>query len=389
MKILLITDFFNENLQYQENILAKYYIKHGHEVVVLTGTNDNVFEFVVERYDKTIKASSSYFNGIKIIREPYSINILHKIRKLSNIAEILEREKPDLIFSHYVDLTLVEASRFVKKNPSCRLIVASHSDYSNSAKNWLSLNILSKIIRKSFMDRAKPYLSKIFYVVPAGGQFLNEVYGVPYSDMELLILGSDLDLVNTVRNEGQGDKIRQKFNISDNETVVITGGKFVPFKKTELLIQALFKISNPNWHLFIIGDSDEANKEYKDSLINLSNGDSRIHFEGWLNTVDVFKYLSASDLAVFPQSQTVLWQQSLSCGLPLIVGLVGGNEVAYLNKYECIIELTEPEITVDVIAAKVENLMNNKELLEDMKNRARKTSDELLNYDNLVLQTLR
>ena len=46
-------------------------------------------------------------------------------------------------------------------------------------------------------------------------------------------------------------------------------------------------------------------------------------FAGWVDAVDVYRMMDACDFAVFPASQSVLWQQALAMGLPLIVGQVG------------------------------------------------------------------
>jgi 1,2-diacylglycerol 3-alpha-glucosyltransferase len=38
MKVVMLCEFYNEALDFQENLLVKYYGKHGHEVTVLTST---------------------------------------------------------------------------------------------------------------------------------------------------------------------------------------------------------------------------------------------------------------------------------------------------------------------------------------------------------------
>lgn len=63
-----------------------------------------------------------------------------------------------------------------------------HADFSNSGKNWVSINILHKIIRKKYLYRYKKYIDKIYPVVPAGEEFLHKIYGISYDEMELLLL---------------------------------------------------------------------------------------------------------------------------------------------------------------------------------------------------------
>lgn len=38
MKILMICEFYDDVLEYQENLLAKYYALNGHEVTIITST---------------------------------------------------------------------------------------------------------------------------------------------------------------------------------------------------------------------------------------------------------------------------------------------------------------------------------------------------------------
>ena len=114
----------------------------------------------------------------------------------------------------------------------------------------------------------------------------------------------------------------------------------------------------------------------------------KIHFLGWQNNYDIYKYLNASDLAVFPQSQSVLWQQAISMELPLIVGVLPGSDVDYLNKYNNIMILDKHNITSDNIAHNIKLLVNNKSRLVEMKIGAKKITDELLNWNNLILKTL-
>lgn len=44
MKILMLCEFYNE-IWNQENLLVKYYRKHGHEVTVITSTYESVFDY--------------------------------------------------------------------------------------------------------------------------------------------------------------------------------------------------------------------------------------------------------------------------------------------------------------------------------------------------------
>lgn len=388
MKIVMLCDFYNDSLQYQENLLSKYYIKNGHQVTIIASTFDDPFDYISDKYDKNLKARQYYYNGIRIIKQPYTLNILNKLRRLKNVLGILKQEKPDLIFVHDIHLNISDAIQYKKVNPGCRIIMDYHADYSNSAKNWISLNILHKVIRKYILNKARKYIDKIFYVVPSSKIFLHKVYGIPENEMELLILGADIDRVKEIKLSDERNLIRNKYNIQAGELVIFTGGKLNKGKKTDLLIEVFQKLQNPILHMFIVGDAGSEDAAFKNLLLKLSDNNVRIHFTGWLSGYDVYRYMSASDLAIFPSSQSVLWQQSISMELPLIVGDTGSQSISYLNKYGNIIILDKDEITSETIERNIIRLINNRTFLENMKLGAIKTTEEFLNYDKIILKTI-
>jgi 1,2-diacylglycerol 3-alpha-glucosyltransferase len=392
MKIVMLCDFFNEKLEYQENLLVKYYTKHNHNVTVIASTFESVFDYYNDKHNNQEPAKDYYYNGIRVIKLKYAYNILNRIRKYTSISKILEAEKPDLIYIHDIMPNMIEAVKYKKMYPNCKMIMDYHADYSNSAKNKLSLNILHKIIRKRiFFDRAKKHFSKIFPIVPASAVFLNEVYGVPYENMELLPLGADTDLGKEIRLNEEGIKIRKKLNIPTEHFVIFTGGKLNALKKTEILIEAFNCLNDSKMHLIVVGDSGDKEEDiaYKNMLLVLSENSPNIHFVGWLSNIDVYKYLNASNMAAFPANQSILWQQAISMGIPLLVGDIGSQSISYLNKYGNIIIWEKEHITSDNFKSSIEKIKNNKDVYTSMKEGAFKITEEMLNWDTLILKTLR
>src|SRR5687767_7992167 len=112
MKILMLCDFFNENLEYQENLLVKYYRKHNHEVTVITSVFESIFDLYSDRLKKDAQPRTYVHNGAKIIKLKYQFNILNRLRKYTSIRQILEDEKPDLIYVHDIMLNMLECRRY-------------------------------------------------------------------------------------------------------------------------------------------------------------------------------------------------------------------------------------------------------------------------------------
>lgn len=384
----MLCELYIENLEYQENLLVKYYRKYGHEVTVITSTYDNVFDYYNDKHDNSTPAKSYEDYGAKIIKLPFKFNILGKIKRYTDITKIVEDFQPDLLYVHDIMPNMFEMLAYKKRNPHVKMIMDYHCDYSNSANNWLSLNVLHKIIRKyRYMDPIKKYISRFYPIVPGSTKFLNEVYGIPLDDMEVLPLGADVDLVAEIKQNNKRKELRENLNIPQDHKVIFSGGKFTPAKKTDLLLEAFLEINRPDLHLIIVGDADEKNLLYKNKLVDLSSNNPNIHWVGWQNNRGVYEHLIASDLAVFPASQSIVWQQALAAHLPLIVGDVGEQSLHYLNEFKAIIELEKNEITVENIKNAILETITDENLAEG-KLRAAKTSAKYLDWNHLINKTL-
>src|SRR6187401_710266 len=100
MKILMLCDFYVETLEYQEQLSAKFYVKHGHAVTVVTSTHESVFDYMADRHDNRRPARTYEYRGVKIVRLPYRYNILHRLKSFPSLDGLLHQEAPDLIFVH-------------------------------------------------------------------------------------------------------------------------------------------------------------------------------------------------------------------------------------------------------------------------------------------------
>ena len=388
MKIVMLCDFYNEAMEYQENLLVRYYLKHGHDVVVIASTFDSVFDYYSDRHDNS-KPARTYCDGAaKIIKLRYRYNILNRLRAYTPIGEIFRAEAPDLIYVHDIMLNFPEAIRYLKQHPNCRMIMDYHADYSNSGKNAFSLNILHGVIRKRFLDRARPYLSKIFPVVPASVVFLREIYKVPHEEMEILPLGADIDLAREISRREEGKILRRSYGFADDAIVIFSGGKLGPDKKTELLIEAVGRLQRYPLQLVVVGEAGKENESYSKNLRKMAEGRENIRFVGWLGPADIYKHLDMADLAVFPAGQSILWQQAIAMGLPLIVGDIGHQDISYLNLYDNIIILRQSDISSEKFTAAIERVISDPARMRSMSAGATKVADERLDWNKLILKTL-
>jgi 1,2-diacylglycerol 3-alpha-glucosyltransferase len=155
------------------------------------------------------------------------------------------------------------------------------------------------------------------------------------------------------------------------------------------LIEAVIRLANPKIHLIVVGDAGTGDEDYPRMLSKMAMNHQNIHFVGWLNQRQIYAYLDMSDLAVFPASQSILWQQAISMGLPLIVGDVGHQDISYLNLQNNIVVLRGADICSDIIANVIARLVADRGLMNAMKDGARVVADEHLDWNRLISRTLR
>jgi 1,2-diacylglycerol 3-alpha-glucosyltransferase len=393
VKILMLCDLFQDELEYQENLLLKYYRRHGHEVVVVASLFESAFDYYADRAPKG--APRRYpLDGATIIKLPYRINLLNRVRGFGRIDAILDEQLPDLIYVHGISLNLPECVDYVRRHPASRMILDYHGDFSNSGKNWLSLNVLHRGIRKRYLDRARPYLSRIFPVTPACREFLEKVYDVPRAEMELLPLGADLEFGAEVRRGGARDKVRGALGIGSGDLVIFTGGKLLPIRRSEYLIDAFRALGPTDAHLVVVGKADADHLAYQNLLVSRATGHPRIHFVGWLDKKAMYEHLAAADIGIFPGGQSVIWQQAIGMGLPLIVAdrneLVRAHQDAsYLNRHGNMIFLDPAQPPAAEIEGLLRLLIGDRARLATMAQGARKTAAELLDWNVLIGRTLR
>jgi len=394
MKIVMFCDFYDPSLLYQENLVAEQYVKLGHEVTVIASTFISIFDFMADRYNPASPARTEHAKGVKIVRLPYRINFLSRVRFFGGVDSLLKSEAPELIFVHDIMFNLVNAVRYVRRHPHVRMILDYHADYSNSGKNWLSRRVLHGMLRRAVLSLARPHLQRIFPVTPASAKFLHELYGVPHREMELLPLGTDMALVADVQQSGADRSPRLLYGIGENDFVIFTGGKLTPGKRTELLIEAFKQLDKPDSWLVIAGDSAAGEAEYKASLMAAAQGCPRIVFTGWLDTRPLFEHIGIADIAVFPSSQSVVWQHAIGMGKPVIIGdpaarKDGRQDFSYLNTYNNVLIRENEGTSARWILDAIRQLADDPGRRTLMAEGARRVADELLDWNRTIRRTLR
>lgn len=318
MKIvnICLNSVVTRGFSYQDNLLPKYQAELGNEVCIIT----NLYYYNKNgKLEKFKKNDIEYDCGVKIIRisNKRGTTFQSKFKRYENFIPILEQEKPDIIFLHdcqFIDVKQV--IKYVKVHKKTILYVDNHADYSNSARNWLSKNILHKIVWRHYARELNPFVKKFYGVTPARVDFLTDLYKLPKDKCELLVMGADDELVKLSKSTNANCLIRQKYNIAATDFLIVTGGK-IDLAKTQtlLLMKAVREMNNPKVKLIVFGSVVD---ELKQQVNELSDGHI-IQYIGWISSADSYNYFEASDLVIFPGRHSVFWEQVVGQGKPMVV----------------------------------------------------------------------
>lgn len=314
MKVVHICSTFTGGLGYQENLLTKYHSKLGLDVEVISSKWVYNSDGVLVYSDRPADPDGMKVTRLEIRKKrPYQ----YRFKRLVGFREALEAARPDILFVHGCQfLDVDQIVKYLKAHPGVTVYVDNHADFFNSAKNWLSKNVLHKIIWRRYAHCIAPYAEKFYGVLPARVDFLTDVYGLPEEKCELLVMGADDELVEGAKRSGARGRIRARHGIGKDDFLVITGGKIDCWKtQTLLLMEAVRQIRSERVRLIVFGSIAP---ELKEQVNRLADG-VKVQYTGWIPAEDIYYYLEAADLAVFPSRHSVLWEQAAGQGIPMLV----------------------------------------------------------------------
>ena len=169
MKIvhICLACFYIEGWGYQENILPKYHVKMGNEVLLLTS------DYMFNRQGKSeTKQERDYINPHGV-----HIKVLGKVSRFGKYAGILRELaafQPDIIFVHggqFVSLKDVVA--YCRKNREVKLFIDQHADFYNTPVNTLKQKIAAKWIYGRHIRKSVRYASCFWGVTPWRCEYLH------------------------------------------------------------------------------------------------------------------------------------------------------------------------------------------------------------------------
>ena len=375
---ICLTGIFTDNYSYQENMLPKYHKRLGNEVEVFVPPlmYDDKGNCVAYR------GNDQYYDkyGNKIIRLQYKSphKIYCRFRRFIGFSDNLNSSKPDILFVHgcqFLDISIVV--KYLKKHPCVKVYVDNHADFNNSAQNFLSKNILHKIIWKRCAHIIEPYTTKFYGVLPARVDFLKDVYKLPAEKCELLVMGADDEAIEAaLKPEVRANK-RKEYGVADDDFVIVTGGKIDHNKPQVLtLMKAVNALADSQIKLIVFGSVSPELKEDFDNNIS-----EYVKYVGWRKSEDIYSDFAAAELVAFPGLHSVLWEQAVGMGKPCAFKRIKGFEHIDLGGNCMFFERDDIEEYKRVIAESIKNI-------DSMKAVAEGQGKEMFSYKAIAKRTL-
>jgi glycosyltransferase involved in cell wall biosynthesis len=324
MKVLhlCLSNFYVDDMGYQENHLVRQHVNAGHDVLVIAST---------ETFDGkgglgyTTPGTYMGSDGAKVIRVTYASWLPHKIgRKLrihAGVYDLIQAFEPEAILFHgCAGNEIVTAAKYAADHPDVLLYADSHEDINNSARGFISKNILHRLFYRNRMQTALPHIRKVLCINVESMDFMSELYGVPRDMLEFFPLGGNV--LEQTEMSDRRTKTRRQHDLPDDAFVFLQSGKMTKRKKLAETLDAFAQLEGAHLRLWITGLLTD---ETKDDLSAKIKADPRVNFIGWKSPDELNDLLCAADAYVQPGTQSVTMQNALCCGCPVIIDDVPGH----------------------------------------------------------------
>lgn len=363
---LCLVGSITDGWSYQENLLCKYHARLDNEVSIITSRWVYDKNHQLYRFNK-----GDYYidNNIHVVRLDLSNtkNPTYRLKKFSGVTAALEKTDPQVIFIHglqFLDITKIV--KYLRFHNDIVVYVDNHADRFNSANNILT-KILHRTVWRYCARIIAPYTKMFYGVTPSRCDFLRTMYGISSSQIELLVMGADDELV--LKAELNKNATKLKYKIEDNDFLIVTGGKIDKWKYQTLnLMKAVREINNPKLRLIVFGSIDSFIKSEVIKLVD----NNLVQFAGWLNNDDCYCLFSIAQLVVFPGHHSVYWEQVAGIGVPMLVkDLPGFHHVDKNGNVEFLYSSS-----VEEIKKKIKQIYADRNKYSKMMNAAKQCADD-------------
>ena len=316
MRIVHVEDFFHPDAGYQVNILAKYQVKFGHEVIVITSEMDKVPDdltafFGRDHIDERDKAYTQAF-GVQIICLPLHGFYSGRAFFTGALKKVIHQCKPDILFVHGNDTVTGMWATWHRKKLGCPLVLDSHM------LEMASNNRLRNFFRSFYKFAVTPVVKKAALTVirTQDDPYVEKCLGIPLNQAPWISYGSDTMLFHPDRE--QRKIFRQENGIAEDAFVVVYAGKLDEAKGGMLLAELTcenLKTDRDIVYLVVGNTSGDYGAAVEARFAQSPYRVLRMPTQKYR---DLAQFFQAADLAVFPKQCSLSFYDVQACALPVL-----------------------------------------------------------------------
>ena len=341
MRIVIVVDWFAEQMGYAENFLPRSLAKQGYEVHVVTSNVQPYFN------SPTYKTTYEPFIGPPVVKcgtKQHDGYTLHRLQhgfwrerlRIKGLLRTIRALKPQIVQTFTVISPSTYELVLAKPALNYKLFVGSHVHASvfPPAKKWFGIRSRFKWIRHAAtIGRLVSLASEKCYTLSRdAADIAIEFFGMEIPKVTIAPLGVNTDLFTPNRSQEdllKRQTLRQEFGYTEHDIVCIYTGRFSSGKDPLSLAQAIDLLSqrDEGFKGFFVGDGPQSD------AIQTCCG-CQVH--PFVPVQQLPSLYRMADIGVWPKQESTSQLDAMACGLPLVVSnrieadeRVDGNGLTY------------------------------------------------------------
>lgn len=388
MRILIAADYYQTTIGYSKLHVPQQLLKRGHLIRVITSNKYFPFPKYKQTVEKILgsrerKIGLKVENGIPIKRKKTVLEIFSRCL-FFGLKEEIKIYRPDIMIVYGVSSFSAIQASFLKKYFKHKLImVDTHLPSEFESGNRTLKAIFYFIFRFLFSKLISNNVDKIIAAQEKTKEIITGVYGI---NKEVVLIDQGTDLNKFRFDEKWRIKLRENLQLKKNDFLIIYTGKVIPSKGVDILCAAfnLLGKKRKELYLLIVGNGED---EYLKKCISKIDGNilDRVKFVDFQPEDELFKYYSASDLAVWPLQETLSMNDAMACQLPFIANNTLGAKTRISGDNALLYKKGD----IKDLAEKIEYIYNNPKLAKKMGRNGRKLAREKLSWEKIALEYIK
>jgi glycosyltransferase involved in cell wall biosynthesis len=348
MKILVLSDDFPPFSFGGAGMIAfratKEFVKQGHQVYVVTSTDDKtkvgvsqtegmIVHRIYSKYHERWRSYVSIFNPGALIQ----------------LKKIIFNTKPDVVHAHNIHAHLSYASLLLARKYVPKVFMTAHdmmAVYPGPFAEFIDLNdlscpktfdyrVTSLMMLKKFRLRYNPLRNLIIK------KWLNKINGVVAVSDSLkegllqngvgvkLVIHNGIDISEWSVSNGEAAAFKKSMGL-EGFSVVLFGGRLSGVKGGNIILEVMNLVSKQisSVKLFVVGKKDFYAKRMEEKAESLGLKD-KIIFAGWLSEDGMKKSYAISEIVVVPSVHLdpfpTVNLESFAVGKPVVATCFGGS----------------------------------------------------------------